>query len=288
MDNTTQSHILHLQEAMKQNRLVVFVGAGASASVGVPAWPELIKSFEPELPPEMYDEGDPLKTAEAYRELRGDAEYLSQVKKVLKYGETSSGLVHDAIMSLDPCHIITTNYDDLLEQAATYNNKQYYVVAKDEDLPLNKGEKMIIKMHGDFINNNIVLTENDYYDYRRNFPLINSFLLSLFATKVVLFVGFSFNDFNLKFILRHVSSILGSKMQRVYLLTDEEKNALAYSYFRNKSVQLLSIPKAVSSETIKDQKIKIGNISVLSGRSLALYQALCVLRNYDAHYDSII
>lgn len=288
MENTIHSHILHLQEAMKQNRLVVFVGAGASASVGVPTWTKLIQSFKSELPPEMYDEGDPLKTAEAYRELRGDAEYLSQVKKVLKYGETSSGLVHDAIMNLDPCHIITTNYDDLLEQAAAHNNKQYYVVAKDEDLPLNKGEKMIIKMHGDFINNNIVLTENDYYDYRRNFPLISSFLLSLFATKVVLFVGFSFNDYNLKYILRHVSSILGNKMQRVYLLTDEEKNALAYLYFRNKSVQLLSVPKVVSSEIIKDQKIKHGNTSILSERSLALYQALCVLQNFDAHYDSII
>ena len=155
MDNATHSHILHLQEAMKQNRLVVFVGAGASASVGVPTWPSLIQSFKTELPEEMYDEGDPLKTAEAYRELRGDVEYLAHVKKVLKHGDTSSGLIHDAIMDLNPCHIVTTNYDDLLEQAAIYNNKQYYVVAKDEDLPLNKGEKMIIKMHGDFVNNNI-------------------------------------------------------------------------------------------------------------------------------------
>lgn len=288
MDNTIHSHILQLQEAIKQNRLVVFVGAGASASVGVPTWTKLIQSFKSEVPEELYDEGDSLKTAEVYRELRGEAEYLTHVKKVLKYGETSGGLVHDAIMSLDPCHIITTNYDDLLEQAAMCNNKQYYVVAKDEDLPLNKGEKMIIKMHGDFANNNIVLTENDYYDYRRNFPLINSFLLSLFATKVVLFIGFSFNDINLKFILRQVSSILGRKMQRVYLLTDENKDALAYSYFKNKSVQLLSLPMEVSSDIIKKQSIKLGDTKALSGQGLALYQSLCLLRNYDAYHDSII
>lgn len=288
MDNTIHSHILQLQEAMKQNRLVVFVGAGASASVGVPTWPKLIQSFKSEVPEELYDEGDSLKTAEVYRELRGEAEYLTHVKKVLKYGETSSGLVHDAIMSLDPCHIITTNYDDLLEQAAMSNNKQYYVVAKDEDLPLNKGEKMIIKMHGDFANNNIVLTENDYYDYRRNFPLINSFLLSLFATKVVLFVGFSFNDINLKFILRQVSSLLGRKMQRVYLLTDEKKDALAYSYFKNKSVQLLSLPIEISSDIIKQQNIKAEDTKALTGKGLALYQSLCILRSYDANYDSII
>ena len=85
MGNTIHSHILQLQEAMKQNRLVVFVGAGASASVGVPIWAKLIQSFKSELPPEMYDEGDSLKTAEVYRELRGDVEYLSHVKKVWYY-----------------------------------------------------------------------------------------------------------------------------------------------------------------------------------------------------------
>lgn len=288
MGNTIHSHILQLQEAMKQNRLVVFVGAGASASVGVPTWPKLIQSFKPELPPELYDEGDPLKTAEVYRELRGDVEYLSHVKKVLRSGEVSCCAVHDAIMHLNPCHIVTTNYDDLLEQAAVQNNKQYYVVAKDEDLPLNKGERMIIKMHGDFLNNNIVLTENDYYDYRSNFPLINSFLMSLFATKVVLFVGFSFSDINLKFILRQVSNVLGNKMQRVYLLTDDEKDALAYSYFKSKSVQLLSIPESVSKAIIKEQRIECEGAEVLLGRSKALCQSLCVLSGYDPHYDSLI
>jgi len=39
-------------------------------------------------------------------------------------------------------------------------------------LPANQGEKMLIKMHGDFDEGNIVLTENDYFDYSRNFPLI--------------------------------------------------------------------------------------------------------------------
>ena len=288
MDNATQSHILQLQEAMKQNRLVVFVGAGASASVGVPTWPKLIQSFKSELPKEMYDEGDALKTAEAYRELRGDAEYLTHIKKVLRYGETSCGPVHDAIMNLNPCHIITTNYDDLLEQAAIQNHKQYSVVAKDEDLSLNKGERMIIKMHGDFANNNIVLTENDYYDYRRNFPLINSFLMSLFATQVVLFIGFSFNDINLKFILRQVHNALGDKMQRVYLLTDEKKDALAHSYFKNKSVQLLSITEEDASSIVKDQLIEVGDVKALHERTKALYYALCIIKHFDFYFESIV
>ena len=47
-------------------------------------------------------------------------------------------------------------------------------------------------MHGDYETDNIVLTENDYYNYPNNFPLIRSFVQSLFASKLILFVGFSF------------------------------------------------------------------------------------------------
>ena len=41
-------------------------------------------------------------------------------------------------------------------------------------------------MHGDFKSGNIVLTENDYLDYEKNFPLIRSYLMSIFASKLVL------------------------------------------------------------------------------------------------------
>lgn len=150
IDNTTKSHIIQLQDAAKQNRLVVFVGAGVSASAGVPALNELIEKFKDELPDEMFDLGDVLKTAQAYKELRGDVEYLKEIKKILKHEQTSCNQIHDSIMQLNPCHIITTNYDDLLEQSALRNNKQYYVVSKDAQLPANQGEKMLIKMHGDF------------------------------------------------------------------------------------------------------------------------------------------
>lgn len=288
IDNTTKSHIMQLQAAAKQNRLVVFVGAGVSASAGVPAWKELIEKFKGELPDEMFDLGDVLKTAQAYKELRGDVEYLKEIKKILKYEQTSCNQIHDAIMQLNPCHIITTNYDDLLEQSALRNNKQYYVVSKDAQLPANQGEKMLIKMHGDFDEGNIVLTENDYFDYSRNFPLIRSFLLSLFCTKVVLFVGFSFNDINLKYILRQIASILDSNMQRVYLLVDKQKDALAHSYFLKKGIQLLCLPKDRTTEILQEQKIEYSNNGLADNRAIALNQGLSVIHFFDPYYNDII
>ncbi len=288
MDKAVKSHILQLQEAARQNRLVIFVGAGVSASAGVPAWRELVEMFKNELPENIYDQNDILKSAQVYRELRGEVEYLKQVKNILKYGQASCNQIHKAIMELNPCHIVTTNYDDLLEQSALQNNKQYYVVAKDSHLPANQGERMLVKMHGDFKEGNIVLTENDYYDYSRNFPLIRSFLLSLFSTKVVLFVGFSFDDINLKYILREVSSILQSKMQRVYMLVDDEKSALSYSYFEKKGIQLLSIPFDDSKAILDSQKIEYNNTGLSHIKSIALYQSLKLIKSYDSADTDVI
>lgn len=83
IDNTTKSHIMQLQAAAKQNRLVTFVDAGVSVSVEVPAWKSLVEKFKDELSNEMFDIGDVLKTAQAYKELCGDVEYLKVIKKTL-------------------------------------------------------------------------------------------------------------------------------------------------------------------------------------------------------------
>ena len=164
---------------------------------------------------------------------------------------TSPNVIHDTILSLQPCNIITTNYDTLFEDAALKNNRQYFVVATDSDLPRNHGEKLIVKMHGDLKHHNIILTENDYYDYSRKFPLIRSFVISQFVSKVVLFVGFSFNDPNLKFILREIQSDLGRDMQHAYLLTGDAITEIERNHQFKKGVNILSINKNDAEQELR-------------------------------------
>ena len=49
MDNITKSHIRQIKQAMRQNKLVIFAGAGVSKSAGVPLWGELIDELKKEL-----------------------------------------------------------------------------------------------------------------------------------------------------------------------------------------------------------------------------------------------
>ena len=157
MNNVQLSNILHIQEASKQDKLVIFVGAGVSTNSGVPMWGKLIESLKQDLPETLRQETDDLKVAQLYKDSRGYKEYMEKIKESLMCGKISPNPIHYAILDLKPCHIITTNYDDLIEQAIMQKYQQYYVVKRDTDLPYLQYQNTLIKMHGDFEADNLSL-----------------------------------------------------------------------------------------------------------------------------------
>ena len=278
--NITKSHIYQLQKAMRQNKLVIFVGAGVSKSCHVPLWPELIQELSREL--DLPDsEKDFLKIPQIYKNLRKDKEYFERVKDILLYGQVTSNEIHDALLDMNPCHVVTTNYDDLLEQAIIKRNGNFFTVSRDEDLPYNQGERLLIKMHGDFKSGKIVLTENDYFDYAKNYPLIRSYIMSLFASKLVLFVGFSYSDINLKYIIRDVRNCLGEKMQPIYMLSNEEKNSHVLNYFDSNYIHLIQLNLEEVEKTLAEQRIEFKEKIFDDNRSTLLYKQLVLITHYN-------
>ena len=47
-----------------------------------------------------------------------------------------------------------------------------------------------MKLHGDLINKNFVLKEEDYLNYSDNFKLIETLAKSIFSTNTVVFIGY--------------------------------------------------------------------------------------------------
>ena len=280
LDNLTISYIKEIQEASAQNRLVVFVGAGASRDAGVPLWNDLVSQMAKVLPQEIQAKYDNLQLAQLVRETSDEKAYYASVRKFLLQNATCPNAIHDGILELNPACIITTNYDTLLEEAALKKNRQFWVVGTDCDLPQNHGERLLVKMHGDLVNENIVLTENDYYDYSRNFPLIRSYVVSQFASKVVLFIGFSLSDINLKYILREVQSDLGSKMQKAFLLSQETPSPVEMHNFKERGVNVLAIPHSTAQDIISKQELKPRPDHFLSERGKTLVYQLSILRDF--------
>jgi len=219
--NDLRTNLRNISNARQKNKLVVFAGAGVSIDSGVPDWKELIEAFKSDI---NKIDGDYLEIAESHSYNRGKKEHIERLQEVVKYGKTVFNPIHEKIVELHPFHIITTNYDNHFEQVIEGANYRYSIIKKDIDLPYSKTNSLLIKMHGDIEEKNIVLSKKDYSRYSKNFPLIKGFVEGLFATQLVLFVGFSFDDPNLQSILGYVKKILGKNNQPPYLLLISPEN----------------------------------------------------------------
>ncbi|GAB4022655.1 hypothetical protein GCM10028808_70780 [Spirosoma migulaei] len=271
--------IKKIQQAKKSHRLVVFVGAGASVDSGVPTWAELIKVMKQEIGLSVA-ENDFLKIAQMYYNQRGLKEYNDLIRQTLGYRNVSPNPLHRAILDLSPEHIITTNYDDLLEQTVEQEAAAYSFVKQDPDLPYVVNSNLIIKMHGDLELLNMVLKEDDYINYECHFPLINSFVSGLFASRLILFIGFGFSDWNLKVIMQRVRNILGKDAQPAYLFSDSNNSNIEDQYFRERGV----IPIRYSPE-IENYLAYKGKFQVekgLSSKGQILYNFLNFLDEYQS------
>ena len=278
MDNQQIANLLNIQRASRENRLVIFVGAGVSMNSSVPSWNQLTNRMKAELPNEFSEETDALKIAQIYKDSRGHKEYMDKVKDILLYNKAVPNPLHKSILALNPCHIITTNYDDLIEQELSKDFLQYHIIREDKDIPQMTYPNTLVKMHGDYVTDNIVLTEDDYYNYKENFPLTRAFVQSLFASKLILFVGFSFADLNLKFIINELKNILSDKMQRPYLLSCDEPSYATKLYFVKKGVNIVYISEA-DVDLLNDGKYQSKD---LSGIGLHTDKLLYAIKNYSA------
>lgn len=230
-----------IRKASANNKLVVFVGSGVSANSGIPMWSGIIKEIKERIDFDSENEQDNLVIAQYFYNSRGEKEYYDLLKEKLDL-DVEPNELDNKILELNPYHIITTNYDCLLEKQAKKKGMFYDVVCKDSDLPYTPNGRMIIKMHGDFNNRNIVFKEDDYLSYSNNFKLIETFIKSIFATHTVLFVGYSLKDPDIKYIFKWVKDILKKDLPRPYFLQiDDSKgiNMIEYQYYQNMGINFL-------------------------------------------------
>lgn len=247
-DNVYAEEIRLLREAMLNKKLVVFVGSGTSLDAGMPSWSGAVKNIANKLGiPE--NEIDNLKIPQFYYNSRGKKEYVELMRKIFRFNDDLDVQeIHRNIIKMNAKTIITTNYDCLLEKAAAENSEFIQVISQDRDLPYKTAGKELIKMHGDFEHNNFVLKEDDYLHYTNNFKLIEAYVKSLLATNVILFVGYSFNDPDVKQIFSWVKEILEDDLQRAYMLNVTEKfDSHELNYFKNLGVNVIYASKWADS-----------------------------------------
>lgn len=254
MDKIYLDSIKKIQRAIQDDKLCLFVGAGISVNSGAPKYYDIIDRFAKDLgykkEKDDYSQDEYLKIPQYYFNEKGEDEYLKKLNDIFKNIDNFKlNEIHKFIFnSLKPKYIITTNYDNLLEKEAP---KYYDIVKENEDISNIHSKNVIIKMHGDFSKNNIVLKEDDYLSYSKNFTLIETYIKAIVASHTVLFIGYSVNDINVKMIFNSIKDILREKTKKAYLLnidtpsTEENKEIekIIDNYYENQNIIRISYTK---------------------------------------------
>lgn len=235
-----ENAINDIRNANSNNRLVVFVGAGVSMNSGVPSWTTLVhdmglriehsKSLKIEEGENLEYTSDDLLRIPEYFYLKSHEDYYSLLQNTFtQYWASNS--IDSLVYSINPHHIITTNYDHLLEESTHVYRSLFTTVAKDTDLLSQANQKYLIKMHGDIDNiSEIVLKESDYLEYEQNHPLITNFIKSLLINHTFIFIGYGLNDNNLNLIISWINYYCKNnniENRPINYLVSTEK----YSYF---------------------------------------------------------
>jgi tetratricopeptide (TPR) repeat protein len=195
-----------LVDAFKSGNASIFIGAGISMGAGLPNWAGLLKPLIDEIqdcPPES----TLLDIAQYYAIFHGRARLIEQIERALDTSAVEPTEVHRALVGLPVRRFFTTNFDSLLETSFRERKVPFKVIVTTDHLAFwDESKAKIIKLHGDFDHpNEIVVTSEEYEDYFRSHTGIAEIMKTELRAQTVLFLGYSFNDINLRMILTRIS-----------------------------------------------------------------------------------
>ena len=241
--------IENMKMALKRDKLVIFVGAGVSKNSGIPTWGQMVRQFAERMGYPV----DRLSTTEYIRipqyfygmdQSKDHEEYYRILQEVIAL-DVKPNPLNQLIAQIHPKHIVTTNYDKLMDEVA----EGYEIIREERDFLKASTNHYLIKMHGDMDQvRNIVFKEDDYLQYSETHRLTETFLKSLLIDHVFVFVGYSLNDYNLNTFTSWIDYIaqemnVKEYMHKNYFLSSSNHASKQYlhRYYENKGLQVIDL-----------------------------------------------
>lgn len=219
-------------KALKENNAVVFAGAGLSIKSGFFDWKQLLKPIADGLGLDINENQDLTALAQYYVEERGGRGDLNQIL-VEHYNNLNVKISEShRILTRLPIQIYwTTNFDNLIEQALIEYGKTPDIKKTQDDLSINlpKRDAIVYKMHGDIaLASDTVLTKHEYEDYNKSRELFSNAFKADFISRTFLFIGFSFTDPNLDYLISRIRTTVGTNKKPDYYFLKREADSNAY------------------------------------------------------------
>lgn len=217
MNREISSFIDKYVKEIKDNNAAMFIGAGFSKSVGYVDWKNLLRNVADDLGLDVEKEYDLVSLAQYCYNKNGNRSIINDVifDEFTKEKEVDEN--HRIVARLPIFTYWTTNYDSLIEDSLTEAKRVVDVKYNNKHLSLTKPHRdaIVYKMHGDKSNpDDAILIKDDYEKYYRDHAQFITALSGDLISKTFLFVGFSFSDPNIDYILSRVRIDYGNQNNR--------------------------------------------------------------------------
>ncbi|MDR2207087.1 MAG: SIR2 family protein [Flavobacteriaceae bacterium] len=242
-------------QALKDNNATIFAGAGLSKASGFVNWKELMRDTAADLGLDVNKETDLIAIAQYHINERLDNRSIINqtiINQFVKDAELTEN--HRILARLPISSYWTTNYDSLIEIVIKDAGKTADEKKTSQNIltTLPKRDTIVYKMHGDIGQpNEAIIAKEDYETYGIKRGAYSIVLQSELLSKTFLFVGFSFDDPNINYILSRIKNLLG-----------EESNAQRTHYF--------FVQKEKNSKKTKKQKLKIKDLNRYGIRAIII------------------
>jgi hypothetical protein len=265
---------------LKQRNVAIFAGAGLSVPAGYVDWRGLLKPLADELNLSVDREHDLVKVAQYHINHHNNRNDLANA--ILNGFSVRNAVVtpNHRILARLPIDVYwTTNYDPSIENALKEAGKLADVKHTPDHLvhTLRGREAIVFKMHGDHQHPaDAVLAREDYEQYHLKRGDFLTALAGDLLSKTFLFIGFSFSDPNLDYVLSRLYTRHGRNQRKHYCFVKKE------SAVAGEAPEELVYRKAKQDHFVKDlERYNIRAVMVDTYE-----QITDVLRLIEARYKS--
>lgn len=261
-----------LKQLLRDNKLSVFAGSGISVDSGLPAWDGFINKYIKICEKLNNSLDDSLKFTDIIddaklRKTSNLIDIITALKDKVKFCQSNGANVgffdddlnklfytaspneyHDLIISTSFRYLITTNYDNLLEQAADKLGFKELLIhsysftdSQKLTSAIYSGKSAIIHAHGkisDLKLDQFVLTKQDYLNIMKHNPGFRLIINTIFITTSVLFVGYGGSDPHFEDIIDDLNLSLNwdqnsTILPKSYIMIKKEKVTPIREYLNN-------------------------------------------------------
>jgi hypothetical protein len=214
-----EAFLREIGKELEQDNVAIFAGSGLSAPAGFVSWGELLRPIAKDIGLDVDKEHDLVTLAQYH--LNENVSNRNQLNKILieEFSKAAEITENHKILARLPIYTYwTTNYDKLIEKSLELTGKIADVKYTKKQLAITKPKRdaVVYKMHGDIDHpDEAVLTKDDYELYHVKMDQFITALSGDLVSKTFIFIGFSFTDPNLDYILSRVR-VSYDKSQRTH------------------------------------------------------------------------